>query len=109
MAYATGKNAKFISDRSGFSFPYSERVREWNGAIVHTSEFEAKHPQLEPPRVTSDAQALKDARPQNPDLNTPFLVKTTNDIFSGAKAELPSKIELTDALVSGVGSVTVTT
>ena len=64
MAFATGKHAKFISDRSGFSYPYSERIREWNGLVVHISEYEAKHPQLEAPRVTQDAQALKDARPQ---------------------------------------------
>ena len=35
-----GKNAIFISDRSGMQFPYTEMVREWNGARVHTSEFE---------------------------------------------------------------------
>ena len=64
MAFATGKHAKFISDRSGFSYPYSERIREWTGLVVHISEYEAKHPQLEAPRVTQDAQALKDARPQ---------------------------------------------
>jgi len=44
---ATGKYAKAISDRSGMEFPYSEMVKEWNGAFVHKSEFEAKHPQLE--------------------------------------------------------------
>jgi hypothetical protein len=62
MGFASGKHAKFISDRSGFAFPYSERVREWNGAIVHISEFEAKHPQLEPTRDLSDDIALRDAR-----------------------------------------------
>ena len=45
--YATGKFAKRISDRSGMAFPYNEMVKEWNGSTVHTSEFEAKHPQLE--------------------------------------------------------------
>ena len=44
---ATGKYAKAISDRSGMEFPYNEMVREWNGSLVHKSEFEAKHPQLE--------------------------------------------------------------
>ena len=44
---ATGKYAKAISDRSGMEFPYNEMVKEWNGAFVHKSEFEAKHPQLE--------------------------------------------------------------
>ena len=62
MGFATGKHAKFISDRSGFAFPYSERVREWNGAIVHISEFEPKHPQLEPSIDLSDDIAIKDAR-----------------------------------------------
>ena len=47
MPFARGKYAKAISDRSGMEFPYSEMVREWNGMLVHQSEFEAKHPQLE--------------------------------------------------------------
>ena len=50
MKYATGKFAKAISDRSGMAF--------------HQSEFEAKHPQLEPRKHKPDAQALKDASPQ---------------------------------------------
>ena len=29
MAYAKGKYAKFISDRSGMAFPYKEMVKEW--------------------------------------------------------------------------------
>ena len=37
---SSGKYAKFISDRSGQEFPYSEMVIEWNGAFVHISEFE---------------------------------------------------------------------
>ena len=46
MAQARGKYAKAISDRSGMEFPYREMVKEWNGHLVHQSEFEAKHPQL---------------------------------------------------------------
>ena len=42
MAYARGKYAKAISDRSGMAFPYNEMVKEWNGSFVHKSEFEAK-------------------------------------------------------------------
>ena len=62
--YATGKYALAISDRSGLQFPYSEMVREWNGSLVHYSEFEAKQPQLEPKPVGSDPQALYNPRPQ---------------------------------------------
>ena len=45
--YASGKKAVAISDRSGMEFPYNEMVKEWNGSLVHVSEFEAKQPQLE--------------------------------------------------------------
>ena len=62
--YASGKRALAISDRSGMAFPYSEMVREWNGFLVHNSEYEPKQPQLEPKPVGSDPQALLNPRPQ---------------------------------------------
>ena len=62
--YASGKHALAISDRSGLRFPYSEMVREWNGSLVHYSEYEAKQPQFEPSPVGSDPQALFNPRPQ---------------------------------------------
>jgi hypothetical protein len=58
-----GKYAQFISDRSGQAFPYTEMVTEWNGSRVHISEYESKHPQLEPKPHTADPQGLPDARP----------------------------------------------
>jgi hypothetical protein len=60
---ATGKYAKAISDRSGMEFPYNEMVKEWNGAFVHKSEFEAKHPQLELGTHAADQEGLMNARP----------------------------------------------
>ena len=48
MSYASGKRSLAISDRSGQAFPYREMVKEWTGALVHISEFEPKHPQLDP-------------------------------------------------------------
>ncbi len=62
--YASGKRSWAISDRSGLRFPYSEMVREWNGFLVHTSEYEPKQPQLSPKPVGSDPQALWNPRPQ---------------------------------------------
>ena len=62
--YASGKRSLAISDRSGMAFPYDEMVREWNGSLVHRSEFEAKQPQLDPKPVGSDPQALYNPRPQ---------------------------------------------
>ena len=63
MAFTRGKYAKAISDRSGMEFPYNEMVKEWNGHLVHKSEYEAKHPQLELRSRSGDAQGLRDVRP----------------------------------------------
>ena len=63
MAYAKGKYAIAISDRSGLQFPYNEMVKEWNGMWVHTSEYEPKAPQLMPHEHSPDPQALEHPRP----------------------------------------------
>ena len=60
--FARGEHAKAISDRSGMEFPYREMVKEWNGSLVHISEYESKHPQLEPRSYAGDPQGLKDSR-----------------------------------------------
>ena len=60
--FARGKYAKAISDRSGMEFPYNEMVKEWNGSLVHVSEFEAKQPQLELQVHGADAEALQNIR-----------------------------------------------
>ena len=61
--FATGKYAKAISDRSGMEFPYKEMVKEWNGSLVHLSEFEPKQPQIRRRRTSADAIALQEGRP----------------------------------------------
>ena len=63
MAFAKGKYAKAISDRSGMEFPYNEMIKEWNGSFVHISEYEEKQPQLEVRHRGGDAQGLRNARP----------------------------------------------
>ena len=77
--FATGKQAYAISDRSGMRFPYTEMVREWNGFLVHYSEYEAKQPQLDPKPVGSDAQALRNPRVQRE--STPQLILLDNNPF----------------------------
>ena len=78
--FAKGKQSMAISDRSGMAFPYDEMVREWNGSLVHTSEFEAKQPQLEPKPVGSDPQALYNPRPQP--ASKASLILLTNNPFT---------------------------
>ena len=80
MALSKGKYAKAISDRSGQEFPYSEMVKEWNGLLVHTSEFEPKHPQLEPKPKAGDPQGLLNARPARTEFATSELLSV--DAFS---------------------------
>tara|TARA_R100001460_G_scaffold4736_1_gene13255 strand:- start:117 stop:557 length:441 start_codon:yes stop_codon:yes gene_type:complete len=75
--YATGKRSKSISDRSGMAFPYTEMVKEWNGSLVHISEFEPKHPQIRRKHNTADAIALQNSR--NMKFQQPS-VKFSNDI-----------------------------
>ena len=72
--YATGKYAKAISDRSGMEFPYNEMVREWNGSFVHVSEFEPKHPQLEPKPMNGDSISLRNVRPDRTETAVPNLL-----------------------------------
>ena len=75
--YATGKRSQAISDRSGMAFPYNEMVKEWNGSLVHYSEFEPKHPQIRRKHVTADAIALRNTR--NMKFQQPS-VKFSNDV-----------------------------
>ena len=85
MAYARGKYAKAISDRSGMAFPYREMVTEWNGSFVHKSEFEPKHPQIRRKHIKADAVALANARPRQKDDNSDFILYISNGFFSETK------------------------
>ena len=63
MAFASGKNAYGISDRSGQRYKLNVMRKEWTGLLVGPDEFETKHPQLEPRRKVVDPQALRNPRP----------------------------------------------
>jgi len=97
-SFATGKNAYAISDRSGLRYKYKDMRRESNGLLVGRDEFEAKQPQLEPRSKISDAQALKDARP---DRIEPLEVPVGGGGFPDRGLSL--------RIISSIGIVTVTT
>ena len=90
--FAVGKYAYGISDRSGFRYRMKDMRKEWNGSLVGKDEYEPKHPQLEPKRRPTDAEALKDARPDRTEPAVTRLL-TPNCFKSG---------------VSGSGVITVT-
>jgi len=82
--YATGKHSKAISDRSGLEFPYREMVREWNGSLVHFTEFESKQPQLQPRPSGADAISLRHVRPDR--IEPATTVRITNNGFETYEA-----------------------
>jgi len=78
-----GKYAWSLSDRSGQRFKYTEMVTEWNGARVHISEYEPKHPQLQPKPHTTDPQGLPNARPDRKE--PPVIIALVPDPFTTVK------------------------
>ena len=97
--YASGKFAKRISDRSGMAFPYNEMVQEWTGVWVHISEYEPKHPQLEPLPIVTDPQSLQYARAQRKDSRV-FVGDATGPINAGRTVTRPTS---GDAAYDGEG------
>ena len=79
--FATGKAAYGISDRSGFRYRLREMRKEWNGSLVHKSEYEEKHPQLEPSPPPYEPQALHDPRP---DRKEPTTVAVGQNVFNAS-------------------------
>lgn len=63
QAYSNNPRAWGVCDRCGLRFYLRQLAKEWTGSKVCASCFEPKHPQLTP-RITSDAQALKEPRPE---------------------------------------------
>jgi len=51
-------------DRSGFVYKRDECLYTWDGLLVHESEWEPKHPQIDV-RPPTERVAVKDARPQS--------------------------------------------
>lgn len=79
--YASGKGkARFESDRSGFTFPYSEGVIEPStGLFVHRTESDGayslgNHPQNFPPIFRTERVGLKNARPLKGSYKDSYLI-----------------------------------
>jgi hypothetical protein len=64
MAYASGKYAQFICDTCGWAYPYKSAKMTWNGYKVCGECYEPKQPQIDPPVITADAEALWQPRPE---------------------------------------------
>tara|TARA_R110000824_G_scaffold4457_6_gene21468 strand:- start:1072 stop:1518 length:447 start_codon:yes stop_codon:yes gene_type:complete len=93
--WATGKRSQAISDRSGMAFPYTEMVKEWNGSLVHTSEFEPKHPQIRRKHVTADAIALQNSRNMKFQQPTQQFLSAQDQTFSNSGGTMVGVANLT--------------
>lgn len=102
--FATGKDSYGISDRSGFRYRLREMRREWNGSLVGPDEYESKHPQLDPPKHITDAEAIRDARPEQDLDNQRAIQHGFNPVGFPTKDYLPTST--LEAVIS-VGDVTV--
>jgi len=97
MAFASGKSAYGISDRSGFRYRLRDMKKEWTGALVGPDEYETKHPQLNPPRHRADPQALRDPR-TDPDRGHVY-VPVGNTVFP--------PVDPINPMINSLGQVTV--
>jgi len=68
--FAKGKFALGISDRTGKQYKLTDMKKEWNGLLVGPDEYDPKHPQIDPPPVTADPQALRRPRPDQAEVLT---------------------------------------
>jgi len=100
-AFASGKYAYGLSDRSGFRYRLKDMRKEWTGLLVGKDEYEEKHPQLTPPKVSTDPEAIRNARPDNDDDFTVFTIYTNTGL-----GIIGSKLNTFEA-TSSLGSVTV--
>ena len=94
MSWARGRRSLAISDRSGMAFPYTEMVKEWNGSLVHITEYEPKSPQIDPPYHKADPVALQNTRSQDfqkPELRDGVIASSGGQGMMTADLTLPGQ------------------
>jgi hypothetical protein len=82
MSYTTGKYALGICDQCGQQFMLNDLKKEWTGFKVCQECYEPKHPQLEPKRGLTEAQALFQPRPEARLFVTIYVGLTTDSSFA---------------------------
>ena len=106
MSFAVGKFSQAICDRCGFAYPYLSLQKEWNGLEVCPECYEPKHPQLDPPHHSADAQALPWTRPARQEPVTVFVGAPGDSPFTSNGMQ-PSTETRDLNPVTSVGTVTI--
>jgi len=110
MAYAAGKHAYFICDICSFRYKYTTAKSTWNNFRTCQECYEPKHPQLEPPHLSVDAEALWKPTPDVPLPQSQLgVIITTNLSAAGMTfGSDPIGTDFNGYLVTGaIGTVTV--
>ena len=109
MAYASGKYAYFICDTCGFRYPYKSAKGNWENFKTCHECYEPKHPQLDPPSISADAESLWKPRPDVSLPQSQLGVIITTNAGSGMTFKADPVGTAFDGLgaTSGLGSVTV--
>ena len=79
MAYASGKYALAVCDTCSWAYKYRVMKTTWEGNRVCPECYEPKHPQLDPPPQSTDAESLWQPRPEVPLPQAGLGVVTTID------------------------------
>ena len=90
MAFASDKYAWGICDISGQRYRLRDMRLQWNGLLVGPDQFDIKQPQLDPPHVRPDSEALRNPRPDRTEPVAEALL--TNDPFLSTSASAVIKV-----------------
>jgi|TARA_R100001129_G_scaffold105249_1_gene71939 hypothetical protein len=89
MAFSAGKYAWGICDISGQRYRLKDMKTQWNGLRVGYDQFDTKHPQLDPPHIAADPQALRNPRPDRTEpvaeallVSNPFLSTASSAVVT---------------------------
>jgi len=105
-AFATGKHSIAICDRCGQQYKFHELKQEWNGLKTCPECWEPKHPQLNPPHHSADAQALPWSRPARIEPMTVYVGAPGDSAFTSV-GMMPSQQESDLLVLTRVGTVTI--
>jgi hypothetical protein len=109
MTYARGKYSYGICDRSGLRYRYTDLKKTWDGLKVGPDQYEPKHPQLQPMRITADPEALYESRPDTDQEVSLGIIRTSseNPQYNTTDDIIGSSFVVNKA-TSALGTVTVT-
>ena len=104
--FATGKYALAICDRCGQQYNFNQLRQEWNGLKTCPECYEPKHPQLDPPYHSADAQALPWSLPARQEPVTVFVGAPGDSAFTSNGMQPSTQTRDLNPITS-VGTVTI--